>query len=76
MEALLVPLCAILVAIAIATLVAGKARALDRGADEPRPRTRRDPRWRSSRPVLVRAKRVRRRSDKPRIVIPRGAGRR
>lgn len=77
MELALVPLCALLLIVALIVVTAGKARVLDHedpcGRDDRR-RNRRDPKWRSRRGVLVRA-RQRRRTRGGAIVIPPGARR-
>jgi hypothetical protein len=77
MELALVPLCALLLIAALIVVTAGKSRALAHEDPCGRGRTRRnrrDPRWRSRRGVLFKA-RERRRTRGGTIVIPPGARR-
>ncbi|MEA2351159.1 MAG: hypothetical protein QOG86_2100 [Thermoleophilaceae bacterium] len=77
MELALVPLCALLLIVALAVVAAGKSRALSHEDPEearhPR-RRRRDPRWAPRRGVLIRT-RQRRRTRGARIVVPPGSRR-
>jgi hypothetical protein len=74
MELALVPLCALLLIVALIVVTAGKARVLSH--PDPcggrRTRRRRDPSWRARRGVLMKA-RQRRRIRGGTIVIPPGA---
>ena len=77
MEPLFVPLCVVLLIAALLTVAAGKARGLSRarGSESSRARpSSRDPRWRPRRPVLMKARRVRR-TRRSQIVIPPGSRR-